>query len=704
MSNTQFIEWVRSFNSNVLQNEDDVETKFILPLFKHLGYPDNHRRGKYSIQGYQPGKNKIGRKPEIDQIYFSTEEKNKQDKETSLILIEAKEPREKNLTDAIHQAEFYGHFLEPLLLFITNGQHIHVLKRHRFRDNEQVFNFSVQELWNDSIANDFYNQLHYEYIKHLKLETIDVLTHKLSIDLLNAYKRYPDLQNQLVKGDFTPQTREDRNSFVFIRPTVAITCTLPIAFEEGNCSIEFSNIMLRGLTCYLSHKDILMLFSPGLGTPPAQGERRFLRQTEGNWFEARLGQTTVLLSEREASELCDAIDGVFQRYKANIVKAANILEIHEYSTVSIQNMIGFPLFAVDRWLWNLMKLFTELFLYSPKKSPGYLFSSSGMEIQICNKARRDHTLIWPRVDTTDTSPSGNSGIQILYVDPITYHHTIYHDSWENTKDQSEEPSFEQVGPLGIWTAKYTEKWLLRQFIPVIFDTFLHQSHHSESILKPLQTILPPAIWARYKKSGLTAEQIKTTMESAIHDYHKEIYSPDEHKYVSADPFRDNYIPFESIKSPKELAPYIACIETMFTNHHAQLNTILSNILQPYYASLAQIIRREEPNPLGTEYMKSKLRYVQRLRQAKNIEEQPNDLLTHEKILDYLDQQVILINHMDYEDKRVAAMLSRILSVALKEGVFDLQQKHLNTLIEAFKPLYEQYCFEAQFVENLFYEE
>ncbi len=71
-----FIDWANTFDPSLLQSEDDVETKFVLPFFQHLGYLEEYRRGKYPVDYYQPGK--PGRKPEIDQIYFSTPEPNKQ--------------------------------------------------------------------------------------------------------------------------------------------------------------------------------------------------------------------------------------------------------------------------------------------------------------------------------------------------------------------------------------------------------------------------------------------------------------------------------------------------------------------------------------------------------------------------------------------------------------------------------------------------
>src|SRR5579872_6034743 len=91
----QFVAWARKFDPDSLESEADVEEDFVKPLFRLLGYSDKYLREKYPLKGYNPGKS--GRKPETDIIYFSTENKEKQDSNTSLLLIEAKEPSEVNL-------------------------------------------------------------------------------------------------------------------------------------------------------------------------------------------------------------------------------------------------------------------------------------------------------------------------------------------------------------------------------------------------------------------------------------------------------------------------------------------------------------------------------------------------------------------------------------------------------------------------------
>ena len=174
------ISWINSFDSSHLKNEDDVETKFVLPLFRKLNYPDECRHGKYPIDDYKSEKGKIGRKNEIDQIYFSVSDPENQNEDTSLIIVEAKNPQVPNLEDASKQAIYYGNHMYIVFLVITNGHRLKILKRHDYRA-EIVFDIHVNELRDKSTASRIYNQLQFERVKHLKEHGTDPLAHALSI-------------------------------------------------------------------------------------------------------------------------------------------------------------------------------------------------------------------------------------------------------------------------------------------------------------------------------------------------------------------------------------------------------------------------------------------------------------------------------------------------------------------------------------------
>src|SRR5713226_4262880 len=87
-----FFAWLQVFDPSLLANEAEVESKFVVPLFQHLGYPEACRRPQYSLKMYESGRR--GRGQAIDQIYFSTTKQQEQTADTSLLIVEAKEPGE----------------------------------------------------------------------------------------------------------------------------------------------------------------------------------------------------------------------------------------------------------------------------------------------------------------------------------------------------------------------------------------------------------------------------------------------------------------------------------------------------------------------------------------------------------------------------------------------------------------------------------
>lgn len=296
------LNWVRSFDFAQLQNEDDVETKFVIKLLAYLGYTDQHRRGKYPLKTYNPGKQ--GRKPEIDNIYFTTTEIEEQNSDTSLLLVEAKEPSKVNLEEDIAQAEFYGDKLKILFHVLTNGHQLKVFKRHRHRSDECIFDIPTCELQNQATLTRFYRLLHFDEVKRLKELAVNDLTHDLYVEASQTLHRHPDLLAQIAKGDFNPYIVLEGGRIIISKPKVAVDCQLPLVYRKGSCQIEFSNIMLRGLTCQLRHEDVVRDLLIGLHTPPDWEARCFIKKTANGTFQASLGQTTVLLSEEETDELC----------------------------------------------------------------------------------------------------------------------------------------------------------------------------------------------------------------------------------------------------------------------------------------------------------------------------------------------------------------------------------------------------------------
>jgi hypothetical protein len=545
--------WLSTFDLNLLQNEDDVETKFILPFFRYLGYADAYRRGKYPIDIYQPGKGKRGRKPEIDQIYFSENDITKQNPSTSLLLVEAKEPQDSNLEEAIKQAKFYGNHLTPL------------------------------------------------------------------------------------------------------------------AFDEGSCSIEFSSIMLRGLTCHLSHSDILNNFLKGLGTNPRWNTRPFLQQNKQGTFEATLGQTTVILSEKEADELCQSIDIVFQRYKDIIIEAANNLETWDFFLKKIDNEVCFELLSVKRWLWDLMKEFSEEFDYDNGNTIWHTFESSVTYIRVSHKKEPDHAIIWPA--------SSKFGIDIFYQDSISFIYRHAH------RYSSAEPLFEQLGPLGIWSAIYTRNWLVQRFIPQVLWYYLKSASSLSRVSKELLKQLPSNILT-FRQRGMspTLEQLNVIMQDAVSDI-----------AIQKTPIAD-------ITECKQFSPYVHLVQSTFVSHRENIS---ASIIRPYYKAFTELAKCADHSSIERlGYILGKLSGVQSKQQRQGLSRK--NLVTYKDVLNYLDKQVLRIHEVDYEVSDNIDLISRVFATIVEDGTFNFDQKKLNAAKKGLIPLWEYCRFEGDFIEPIIF--
>ena len=164
-SQSDFITWLQSLDLTDLSNEAEVESKFVIPLFQKLGFPDSVRRDKHPLITYRPGRR--GRKPEIDLIYFSVSEPSEQTSSTSLVIVEAKEPGKRELAEDIAQAKFYSYYLKAPFLVITNGRQLKVLQQYSYHE-EMVFDGLVDMLKDEVVAGQLFDRLQYETVKAIK--------------------------------------------------------------------------------------------------------------------------------------------------------------------------------------------------------------------------------------------------------------------------------------------------------------------------------------------------------------------------------------------------------------------------------------------------------------------------------------------------------------------------------------------------------
>ncbi len=487
---------------------------------------------------------------------------------------------------------------------------------------------------------------------------------------MQTLDQYPNIKAQLAKGDFEPSTTQEGRRLVVVKPKVAITCELPVAFEEGSCSIEFSNIMLPGLTCHLSHSEILTELLIGLGTPPGWETRCFLHKTEQNTYEARLGQTTVILSESEVCEVCDAIDEVCQQYKNNLIETTNALKTWDFTPVSMEDIKGFELLSVEQWLWDLMKQFSQEFDYDNGNSDWHIFDSQAWGIRVSRKNGGNHVVIWPKFGDGFFP---HEEVDLLYVDCITYLH-LYQD----TPDDS---IFKNVGPHGIWTAKYTKEWIVQQFIPKVLSYYPINQTSPERNKKNL---VERAILKVFPSSRLSQERRAAVVREAVQDYSSKKETP-----------------LDDIHEPKQFAHYLHQIQSLFHHYHYHgTYNVPASLLRPYYAAFTELARSADSATIDLKYIRENLGGVKLRTEQDEDMESPLKLSTYSDIMNFLDRQVARINIVDSEYHKVADLLSRTFIAIVQDGTLHFRQDQLNAAKDALNPLWEQCRFDHHFIEPI----
>lgn len=117
--NRNIDEFWASLDDLSFSNEAEVEQRLILPLLRALGYEDEDIKPKSAVD-FMVYEGRRGRKPEADFFVFSGLPHTRA---TSLMTIEAKNPREK-LIDAKSQAESYAQNMRTPFILFCNGKEI----------------------------------------------------------------------------------------------------------------------------------------------------------------------------------------------------------------------------------------------------------------------------------------------------------------------------------------------------------------------------------------------------------------------------------------------------------------------------------------------------------------------------------------------------------------------------------------------------
>lgn len=628
----EFIRWIQAFEYRLLQNEDDVAKKLILPMFQYLGYPEKCRYDKYSLKIHNL-ENQV-KNSEIEQIYFYTDEVESQNADATLILIQAQKPKKPNLNEALEQAKFYSLHLKPLFFIVTNGYHLQVFQCLRFHWEELVIDITIDALKNPNIAWEFYKQLNYDFVRSINKSGAEIISLTKYRLIEKALIGLPNLQKVLEKGDFRPANSRENNCLIVVQPKVAIECNLPKAFVEGNCVIEFSSVILRGLKISLNHEYILGKFMTGMNTQPHWGCRSFLKQLDEKAFEVYLGQTTLVLSDLETADLCLCIDAVCQEYQKTIIDFENALETWNFEFIEVSGVRGFYLFSVEQSLWDLMRQFADEFDYAQGKSEWHIFHQENISIRV-SRGIRDHVFILPKYGG-QFPLFPNNQINLIY--ELNDVHLQYLERGEITYWEQD------IGPRGTWTAKYTKQWLLEKYIPKVINYY---SQHSQ---------LSQAEWL----SKITINQYERGSIKDINDI-------------------------------IDLVPYLRDIQSWL---HIYAGNIAALLLRPYYKAFTDLVRNTDSAISGMDYIMGNLRGVE----WRNSPEKINSLgWSFKDALNCLDAQVMRINNCEYENSLQADLITRTFIWMIEHGKISFSQSQINAAKQALLPLWKLSRFEMRHV-------
>jgi len=628
-----FIKWIQAFDIRILQTEEDVEKHFILPMFQYLGYPDSCWQSKYALKGNDLDNS--AKQLKNAQFYFATDDVVRQNSDTSLVIAIYLSPNTNYFQEAIAQAKFYINYLKPLFFIVTNGYSIKIFQCFLYHREELIFDSIIDTLRNIQVAENIYNRLNCNLIKKNNKITLNNFKHSQLSSIEKYLRRHTEFCKILENAEFEPGLIKEGHRLIVVKPKVLIECNLPQAFGKGDCIVQFSSVILRGLKIALNHQQILSQLMTGLHTKPEWGCRRFLKQIDADTFEASLGQTAVILSELEAADLCLCVDAICQEYKNKIIEFENYLETWDFKFVELPDVRGFHLFSVDVKLWKIMHNFMKKFNYVQGKSEWHLFNQGNISIRV-SRGIRDHAFIVPRLSNSYSALSNNQ-VDILYEINDTHIATLESsnlNSWQ-----------EDIGIRGTWTAKYTKTWLIEKYIPKAINYYSQQSQLLEF------------------------------------DLDKNILN-----------YQSQHTAFKAINEIKDLLPYLQDIQAWLQIY---IENIAASSLKQYYQVFTDLVRNADSAIAGLDYITMNLQRI--LWKNSSVEIFREEILTFKDVIYYLDRQVIDINNCKYETSWKADLITRIFIWIIENGKINYSQGQLNAAKQSLLPLWEQCRFEMRHV-------
>ncbi|MCC5640534.1 type I restriction enzyme HsdR N-terminal domain-containing protein [Nostoc sp. CHAB 5844] len=628
-----FIKWIQGFDIRILQTEEDVEKKFILPMFQHLGYPDSCRQSKYALTSNDL--DNPAKQLKNAQIYFATDDVVRQNSDTSLVIIIYLSPNTQYFQESITQAKFYSTYLKPIFFIITNGYTIKIFKYFYLHREEIILDSIIDTLRSSQIAENIYHQLNFNLIKKVNKIILNKLKYPEFSRLEKYLRRHTEFGKILENAEFEPYLLKEGHHLIVVKPKVLIECNLPQAFGKGHCLIQFSSVILRSLKIALNHQQILGKLMTGLHTKPEWGCRRFLKQIDADTFEASLGQTTVILSELEAADLCLCVDAICQEYKNKIIEFENYLETWDFKFVELPDFRGFHLFSVDVKLWKIMHNFIKKFNYAQGKSEWHLFAQGNTSIRV-SRGIHDHAFIVPRLSNSWSALSNNQ-VDILYE---------INDIHISTLERSNLNSWqEDIGIRGTWTAKYTKNWLIEKYIPKVINYYSQEFQVLEF------------------------------------DLNKNILN-----------YQSQHITLKEINDIKELLRYLRDIQAWL---QVYIENLAASCLKRYYQVFTDLVRNADSAIAGLDYITMNL---QRIRwENPSAEIFREKIWTFKDAIYCLDAQVTKINNCKYVSSYETDLITRVFIWIIENGKINHSQGQLNAAKQALLPLWEQCRFEMRHV-------
>lgn len=631
--------WLASYDYHGLLSEDDVEKRFVLPLFQHLGYPDTHGHGKYTIHVNVEGRK--GNPMVVDHIYFA--EPHKQRDNQALVVIEAKRTSDAEFDKAIKQAQIYGDSLKPLLLVVTNGQRIVVLRRQQFPPDEKLFDLTIAELRTHYA--EFYEQLNFPIVKRLRETAGDTLAYKQYIQLEQALRAHPDIQEILAAGDFTPRVVRDGRDMVVVQPKVTIEGKLPLGFDSGECTISFSHVLRRGLTIHLDHKTILGSLMTGIGTQPVWGARLFVEQQDPDSYLVTLGRTTTTLSAEETRDLCHCIDTFCEAYRAVMYQAEDALETWTFAVSSVNDAPGFYLVSVPSWLWDAMLRFSRKFDYSKGDTEWHIFEAFPGALRVSDR-KLDHALVYGVSSLSDQLTMLVDYVHLVYVVP----------TWllEWTADCAQKGWHEVIGKRGLWTAQDVHGWIEHSLVPKV------RKHDCQGLL-------------HLGQRSLTARNEMQTL---------------------------TYIPPQEIQAAVQLEPYAADIQLWLTSY--PIEYIGTKLLHTAYVACFDLMCHADPAQINLHYVVSNLGGVEGVEQMEyETFQYGKDIqrckVVYQQALVRLQEYVNTLEDDEVTQSHIAAWRMRACATVLEEGHIVASQALLNAAVKVVVALWRQSRFEIRHV-------